>query len=110
MLLYWFPRRYYVEHVILVLHNHAALYLAMILMMMLSLLANWLPGLGPVVAIAGVAVFCYSIWYVYRSMRRYYGQGRWLTVAKLAVVSFAYLVFLSITLIGTFILSAIVSS
>ena len=109
-LLYWFPRRYYVEHVVLVLHNHAALYLAMTLIMLLSLLANWLPGLSPLVAIAGLAVFCYSIWYVYRSMRRYYGQGRWLTLAKLAAVSFAYLLFLSITLIGTFIVSAIVTS
>lgn len=109
-LLYWFPRRYYVEHVVLVLHNHAALYLVMILLMLISLLATWLPGLSSIVPLGGIAVFCYSIWYVYRAMRRYYGQSRWLTLAKLAVVSFAYLIFLSITLIGTFIVSAIVTS
>lgn len=109
-LLYWFPRRYYVEHVVLVLHNHAALYLAMILMMVIAMAARVIPGLGRVVPIAGFAVFCYSIWYVYRSMRRYYGQGRWLTLAKLSVVSFAYLIFLSITLVGTLIVSALVTS
>lgn len=109
-LLYWFPRRYYVEHVVLVLHNHAALYLAMILLILLGALGRQLAALGPVIAGAGVAVFFYAIWYVYRSMRRYYGQGRWLTLLKLGIVSFAYLVFLGVTLLGTFVLSALVTA
>ena len=39
-LLYWFPRRYYVEHLVFFLHNHAALYLAMSLEILLRALAE----------------------------------------------------------------------
>ncbi len=109
LLLYWFPRRYYVEHLVFVLHNHAALFLAMTLDMPLRSAAHFVPALQRPSAIATFAVFCYAVWYIYRSMRRYYGQGRALTLAKLALVGVAYLVFLSLTLVGTFVVSALIA-
>jgi len=85
MLMYWRPRRYYVEHLLLFVHNHAFAFL-------LLLLAASATALLPVVA-PGVrfAVLVYITWYMYRSMRVVYGQGRWLTLAKLLVLSLFYL-------------------
>jgi hypothetical protein len=109
LLLYWFPRHYYVEHLVFFLHNHAALFLAMSLEMLLGALARAVPALDRAASIGAFAVFGYALWYVYRSMRRYYGNGRWLTLAKLSLVSLAYLVFLATTLIGTVVVSALIA-
>ena len=86
MLLYWRPRHYYVEHLLLFVHNHAFGFL-------LLLLAAGVSALLPVAASwVRFALCLYIPWYVYRSMRVVYGQGRWLTFAKLVVLSFFYLV------------------
>ena len=107
--LYWFPRRYYVEHLVFFLHNHAALYLAMSLEILVGALATLVPALEPVVA-AGAFILClYTPWYVYRSMRTFYGQGRLLTLLKISVVSLAYLVFLMVTLVLTAVYSVLLS-
>ena len=108
-LLYWWPRRYYVEHLVFFLHNHAALFLAMSVEMLYSALARLQPALKSSASWLGFLVFCYALWYIYRSLRRYYGQGRWLTLAKLTIVGFAYLAFLGVTLVGTLIVSALVA-
>ena len=92
MLLYWFPRHYYVEHLLLFLHNHAFVFLVGALLVVLRRLAPHLPFLG------GIA-FCYLAWYMYRSMRVVYGQGRLLSLVKLAFLSLCYLVFAAL-LIG----------
>ena len=107
LLLYWFPRRYYVEHLVFVLHNHAALFLAMILLELLSLAARLLPALDPAVTAGGFAVAGYAVWYVYRATRRYYGQGRLLTLGKLSLVGLAYFTFLLVTLLGTVLVSVL---
>ncbi len=106
-LLYWSPRRHYVEHLVFVLHNHAALFLAMILLALAGLAERLVPALGPVVGVLDVAWLCYAVWYVYRSTRRYYAQGRALTLAKLTLVSIAYLACLLLTLLGNFLVSAL---
>ncbi len=86
MLMYWRPRRYYVEHLLLFVHNHAFVFL---LVMLAWLTSSLLPiGSNRV----GLAVTLYIAWYSYRSMRVVYGQGRWLTLSKLVVLAFFYLV------------------
>ncbi len=100
-LLYWRPRRYYVEHLVFLLHNHSALYLAFLLLNLAGLLGGlWLP-LGTLTAVLGIATAVYVPLYPYRAMRRYYGQGRLLTLAKYATLALAYLVCLLLTLAGT---------
>ena len=108
-LLYWRPRRYYVEHLVFFLHNHAALFLAMSAEMLLSAAARLAPALKTSSSAFAFAVMGYAVWYVYRSLRRYYGQGRLLTIAKLTIVGLAYLAFLATTLVGTLIVSALVA-
>ena len=85
MLMYWRPRHYYIEHLLLFVHNHAFVFLLLMLAglteALLSPLAGWISR-AVVLCIAG---------YVYRSMRVVYGQGRALTLGKLVLLSFFYL-------------------
>ena len=79
MLMYWRPRHYYVEHLLLFLHNHALVFLVATLTLLLS-------GLTARVPVLKFAIFVYFVWYMYRSMRVVYQQRRALTVSKLDAV------------------------
>jgi hypothetical protein len=100
MLMYWRPRRYYVEHLLLFVHNHAVAFLVLGVMLLLGKFVPDIPGLA-------FAIFLYFTWYMYRSMRVVYGQGRALTVSKLMLLAFFYLVFASLLLAATSIYSVL---
>jgi hypothetical protein len=85
MLMYWRPRHYYVEHLLLFVHNHA---FAFVLLLLAAAVSALLPRAAGWVSFA---LGLYIPWYMYRSMRVVYGQGRWLTLTKLAVLSIFYL-------------------
>jgi hypothetical protein len=87
MLLYWRPRHYYVQHLLLLIHNHAYVFLAVLLLWLITALLPFTAGL------LRPALFFYTVWYTYRSMRVVYGQGRLLTACKYAVLGLSYLVF-----------------
>jgi|SRR5580765_5032847 hypothetical protein len=101
MLLYWRPRHYYIEHLLLFVHNHAFVFLVVMLAAAVSAL---LPAAARMLR---VAVTLYIAWYAYRSMRVVYGQGSWLTAGKLALLSLFYLVSGGIMLLLTFVSSAL---
>jgi hypothetical protein len=86
MLMYWRPRHYYVEHLLLFVHNHAFFFLIFVLAAALDTLLPSAAGTTRAV------VFWYIVWYMFRSMRVVYGQGRWLTIGKLALLTFFYVV------------------
>jgi Protein of unknown function (DUF3667) len=86
MLLYWWPRHFYVEHLLLLVHNHAFVFLIVPLVWTVSAL---IPVGGSSLQFATVL---YIVYYMYRSMRMTYGQARALTAVKLVVLSFFYLV------------------
>ena len=100
MLLYWRPRRYYVEHLLLLVHNHAFVFLAVMLAWAVGLLVHGLPSA------LNFALAVYFLWYVFRSMRVTYGQRRLLTWSKLIVLVSFYLVFGAIMLVATSLYSA----
>ncbi|MBV8306736.1 MAG: DUF3667 domain-containing protein [Gammaproteobacteria bacterium] len=86
MLMYWRPGHYYVEHLLLFVHNHAFVFL---LLLLTGLGSALVPLLAPLIA---AATTLYIAWYAYRSMRVVYGQGRGLTLGKLMLLSVFYLV------------------
>ncbi|HET7757094.1 MAG TPA: DUF3667 domain-containing protein [Steroidobacteraceae bacterium] len=100
-LLYRRPRHYYVEHLLLLVHNHALVFLVVML--------TWVVGalVPPLAAWLGVPLFLYLLWYLYRSLRVAYGQGRALSAAKLLVLSFFYLVCGSMLVALTMVYSAL---
>jgi len=99
--MYWRPRHYYVEHLLLFVHNHACIFL---MLMLAWALAALLPSAA---AWVDFAVTLYIPWYVFRSMRVVYGQGRWLTAGKLGLLSFFYLVSGAVMFALTFVYSAL---
>jgi len=107
LLLYWRPRRYYVEHLVFFLHTHAAMFLILLLLRPLFWAVTVPPGLGTIGGFLKLSACLYAVWYMYRAMRVYYGQRRWITFTKFIVVGFAYAIFLATTLVATLIVSAL---
>lgn len=87
MLMYWRPRHYYVEHLLLLVHNHAFVFLVVPLGWAMAALLPFATGW------VNLALFLYVAWYVYRSMRTVYGERRARTLAKLTTLAFFYFVF-----------------
>jgi hypothetical protein len=108
LLLYWRPRRYYVEHLVLFLHNHAAIFLLLLIQSLLAWVAAWLAW-STFRGWVSVIVTLYSVWYIYRAMRVYYGQGRLLTFGKLCVIGFTYLIGFAFTMAATGLLSLFIA-
>ena len=96
LVLHPLSRRYYVEHLLFVLHYHSFVFLLLtteILFLHLSALLG-LPG-----AIGQVTEFAATVYvpvYLYKSLRRVYGQGHWLTALKFVTLSACYAVGLAI--------------
>jgi hypothetical protein len=102
-LLYWRPKRHYVEHLLFLVHNHAYVFLAM---GMLALALN-IPGVGEHLGLLAAAVWIYTFYYIFRAMRVFYGQSRGLTFAKYVFIGFTYFVAASVVLAATAVYSAV---
>jgi len=105
--LYWRPKRYYVEHLLFLIHNHAFIFLLLTILTALKLTASEIvPGMGDQLGLLEFAVWVYIAWYLYRGMRNVYQQGRGRTVAKYFAVGFFYFV----AALTVFILTAMFSA
>ncbi|HET9474028.1 MAG TPA: hypothetical protein VFO82_09045, partial [Steroidobacteraceae bacterium] len=102
-LLYWRPRRFYVEHLLFLVHNHAFVFLALTIMGLLSRI----PVVGAHLNLLEFAMWLYMIWYIFRAMRVYYAQSRVLTFAKYLTLGLAYFSTSIMVLMLTLIYSAL---
>lgn len=102
MLLYWRPRRYYVEHLLFLIHNHAFVFLVWAIIALLELI----PVVGQHLGLLKFAAWLYMTWYLFRAMRVVYGQGRGKTVAKFLTIGFAYVIAAFVVLLLTALYSA----
>jgi hypothetical protein len=101
--LYLRSGRYYVEHLLFVVHFHAFFFLAGIAVLLLDHLTGILPGavVGLVKVAQGLlatALVFYVPVYLFMALRRVYGQSRWRTLPKYAILGIAY--FFSMVLTG----------
>jgi hypothetical protein len=97
-ILYPLSKRYYVEHLLFVLHFHAFFFLILTLQILFSRMAGWL-GLPEL--ITNLSVFVVSLYvpvYLYKAMRRVYAQGRTITILKYFMLVLTYLVGLALML------------
>ena len=97
---YLFARRYYVEHLIFALHNHAFIFTSIVIMLLSGALADWREpgGEGPVSTVNAVlqgVLLCWIPLYLLISLRTVYRQGWGLTVVKYLAIGASYLVLLS---------------
>ena len=98
LLFYWWPRRLYTEHLVLFLHDHAFTFLLIGAMEVVNAVSELkVPYVG-VIGFLNFLLFLYLPWYVFRSMRVVYGQGRWLTLVKFFFLTAIYFTLLGITM------------
>jgi len=104
-LLYIRSGRYYVEHLLFVVHFHAFFFLTGILVLLLERLAELSTGvvangLVAAQAVVGSVLVFYVPVYLLKAMRRVYAQSWWKTVPKYALLGIAYLFCMVFTGIG----------
>ena len=102
-LMYWRPRRYYVEHLLFLVHNHAFVFLALAIVGLCKLI----PVVGTHLGLLEFAAWLYMIWYIFRAMRVYYAQSRGLTFAKYVGIGLSYFSTSLLVLLLTAIYSAL---
>lgn len=88
--LYPLSKRFYVEHLLFVLNYHAFVFLALTTEVLLGRVGGLLPVPGWISGILGLAIAVYVPVYLYKAMRRVYGQGHLMTVPKFLLLMMAY--------------------
>ena len=99
MLFYWRPRRLYAEHLVLFLHNHAFTFLLLAFTAILNEIAELEFPLSGILNLVMFLLWCYLPYYVYRSMRVVYANGRLVTLVKFFTLTTIYFLLLGITML-----------
>ena len=107
---YLFAKKYYVEHLIFALHNHAFIFVMLIVMFLMSVFTGLLEPdePGTVTQASEVIKTVILIWipiYLLISLKRVYRQGWALTLAKYSAIGFSYMVLLGFTVVLVALLS-----
>jgi len=107
---YLFAKRYYVEHLIFSLHNHAFIFVSLILLLLTGLVVEMLISYGYSTAAETTEwlLTIIGIWipvYLFISLRVVYQQGWLLTIGKFIVIGISYA-----TLLGLVTVSVAVAS
>lgn len=100
LLFYWRPRRLYAEHLVVFLHNHAFTFLLLGVTAILNEIAELEFPLSGTLYVVMFLMWCWLPYYIYRSMRVVYGNGRALTLFKFFTISTIYFVLLGVTMLG----------
>lgn len=104
--LYPLSKRFYVEHLLFVVHYHAFVFLILSLQVLGTRLGSLLRVPELPVDVLNFAMSMYVPIYLYKAQRRVYEQGRFLTVMKFSVLTLAYLAGLIVMLALVAILAA----
>lgn len=99
--LYPLSKRYYVEHLLFVIHFHAFFFLILTIEVLLSKL-----GPSGIATASGVAVAFYIPVYLFKAMRRVYSQKRFITFLKFFMLVLAYVFGFSLVLVATTLITA----
>ena len=105
-LLYRFTGRYYVEHLLFLVHYHAFFYLLLSVALISGWIFNGVTAPEWPSTLLGIATSIYVPFYLYRAMRVVYQQGRALTLVKYFSLGFAYFMALLVMFIITAALTA----
>jgi hypothetical protein len=104
--LYLGSGRYYVEHLLFFVHYHAFFFLAGLALVVIGRAEGLLKAtvFGKVLGfLEGALTFVlvlYLPYYLYRAMRRVYGQGRAVTLVKFSLLGVGYAFFMAVTALG----------
>lgn len=107
---YLFARRYYIEHLILALHNHSFIFVCLIIALLFEFAEDWFAGrgitLGEQVAVwLNVGIGIWIPIYLLISLRHVYQQNWFLTFSKFVLIGISYLCLLGLVTISVAVLS-----
>lgn len=109
--LYLFKRRLYMEHLIVALHSHAFLSLAMLLALLVHDIQPWLaaqlPFAGTLCTLLFIALLCWMPLYLLLMQKRVYGQGWPMTLLKFFILGNAYAILLIVGAVITVLFSLV---
>ncbi len=89
-MLFPLSKRYYAEHLLFVLHFHAFFFLILTVEVLITRLATRLPIPEAAANLTILLISLYIPLYLYKAMRRVYGQGRLITLLKFVLLILAY--------------------
>ena len=104
--LYPLSKRYYVEHLLFFVHFHAFFFLILSIQIFFARLATMLFVPESIMVLTLVAASFYVPVYLFISMRRVYGQGRFITFLKYVGLVTAYAVGFFTTMLGALAIAA----
>ena len=96
-LLYRRPSRYYVEHLLFLLHNYSFAFLCAAAFVLLGLTIDSDSIMDPL----GCVLFFYACYYFFAALRRVYPESRLRTALKFTALSFSYLIVMGTALVAT---------
>ncbi len=98
--LYPLSHRYFVEHLLFVVHYHAFFFLILVVQILFARIAGFVHVPETISTLAIVAASLYIPVYLYKAMRHVYGQGRFLTLLKFLALVVAYNFGTALTMLG----------
>ena len=106
-LFYFWKKRLYVEHLVLLMHSHSLLFSAILLYLLWYQLTELVPVLGyfPM----GILLCVYLVVYLFMSHKRYYGHGFFNTLWRFILFGFLYLLVITLLLFIIFFISLMIS-
>jgi hypothetical protein len=104
---YLFKRRLYMEHLIVALHSHAFLCLALLLVFGVSALKDAVPALATPVGWIEALLLAWMPLYLLLMQKRVYGQGWPMTLLKYFVLGICYTVLMSFGVAATILASLV---
>ena len=106
-LAYFFKRRLYMEHLIVALHSHAFLCLALLLVFGLNEIGTEMPALSTLTGWSEALLFAWMPVYLLLMQKRVYGQGWPMTILKYCVLGFCYFILLGFGVAATILASLV---
>lgn len=106
-LAYFFKHRLYMEHLIVALHSHAFLCLALLLVFGLNELGTEVPALSTLTGWSEGLLFAWMPLYLLLMQKRVYGQGWPMTLLKYFVLGMCYFILLGFGVAATILASLV---
>jgi hypothetical protein len=103
-LLYRRPRRYYVAHLLFLLHNYSFVFLSLAILIFLGWIITTDIIMGPL----SVILPLYALYYIFSGMRHVYPESVGRTIVKFTVLSSGYLIVALCALVATAVYSVLV--
>ena len=97
---YIFKRRLYMEHLMVALHSHSFIFLALLLLTLIGLVRSWAATAAPwLEGLLGLAIFVLAWWipiYLLIMQKRVYKQGWFFTIFKYLTIGVCYTILVTL--------------